>query len=87
MRYASYLKFFVSFFIILTDYTNLSRLWCVFHSQGHVFETRRGCDNYMVDLEGRSCSCKLWDLSGISCVHEIVAINYIKQTTDVDIDR
>nr|KAJ0215206.1 hypothetical protein LSAT_V11C300137640 [Lactuca sativa] len=81
------LNIFVSFFIILTDYTNLSRLGCVFHSQGHAFETRRGCDNYMVDLEGRSCSCKLWDLSGISCVHEIVAINYINQTTDVDIDR
>nr|KAJ0208624.1 hypothetical protein LSAT_V11C400185690 [Lactuca sativa] len=58
----------------------MDMLWCVVRSQGHVFETRRGCDNYMVDLDNRACSCRLWDLSGIPFVHENAAINYINQT-------
>ncbi|XP_023736276.2 uncharacterized protein LOC111884187 [Lactuca sativa] len=62
------------------------RLWVVVHSQGHVFEARRGCDSYMVDLDSRTCSCRLWDLSGIPCVHANAAINYINQTPDVYID-
>nr|KAJ0216004.1 hypothetical protein LSAT_V11C300129720 [Lactuca sativa] len=52
------------------------------HSQQHVFEARRGCDSYMVDLDGRHCTCRLWDLAGIPCVHAIATINYIQQTPD-----
>ena len=40
----------------------------------------------MVDLDSRTCSCRLWDLSGIPCVHANAAINYINQTPDVYID-
>ncbi|XP_052624469.1 uncharacterized protein LOC128132213 [Lactuca sativa] len=58
------------------------RLWLVVHSLGNVFEVRRACASYKVDLDGRVCSCRLWDLSGIPCVHAIAAINYIHQTPD-----
>ena len=47
-----------------------------------MFEARRGSDSYMVDLDNRVCSCRLWDLSGIPCVHAIAAINYIHQTPE-----
>ncbi|CAH1420671.1 unnamed protein product [Lactuca virosa] len=52
------------------------------HSLGNVFEVRRAYANYKVDLEGRVCSCRLWDLSGIPRVHAIAAINYIHQTSE-----
>ncbi|MBA0724742.1 hypothetical protein Golax_021404, partial [Gossypium laxum] len=29
---------------------------------------------YIVDLEKMTCSCRLWDLSGIPCVHTVCAI-------------
>ncbi|CAI9262502.1 unnamed protein product [Lactuca saligna] len=62
------------------------RFWLIIHSQQHVFEARRGCDSYMVDLDGRHCTCRLWDLAGIPCVHAIATINYIHQTPDEYID-
>nr|KAJ0210519.1 hypothetical protein LSAT_V11C400167440 [Lactuca sativa] len=62
------------------------RFWLIIHSQQHVFEARRGCDSYMVDLDGRHCTCKLCDLAGIPCVHAIATINYIHQTPDEYID-
>ena len=40
----------------------------------------------MVDLDGRHCTCRLWDLAGIPCVHAIATINYIHQTPDEYID-
>nr|KAJ0187152.1 hypothetical protein LSAT_V11C900491060 [Lactuca sativa] len=61
--------------------------WLVIHSQQHVFEARRGCDSYMVDLDGRHCTCRLWDLAGIPCVHAFATINYIQQTPDEYIDH
>ncbi|CAH1438013.1 unnamed protein product [Lactuca virosa] len=62
------------------------RFWLIIHSQQHVFEARRGCDSYMVDLDGRHCTCRLWDLARIPCVHAIATINYIHQTPDEYID-
>ncbi|CAH1435828.1 unnamed protein product [Lactuca virosa] len=58
------------------------RLWGIIHSQGHVFEARRGCDSYRVDLDDMTCSCRLWDLAGIPCVHANATINFIHQTPD-----
>ncbi|CAH1415993.1 unnamed protein product [Lactuca virosa] len=55
------------------------RFWGIIHSQGHVFEARRGCDSYRVDLDDMTCSCRLWDLAGIPCVHANAAINFIHQ--------
>ncbi|KAI3509487.1 hypothetical protein L1887_24793 [Cichorium endivia] len=56
------------------------RFWLIVHSQGSVFEARRSSESYMVDLERMSCTCRLWDLSGIPCVHATAAINYIHET-------
>jgi len=54
----------------------------VVNSQGSTFETRGGCDSYKIDLEGRYCSCRLWELSGIPCVLACAAINYINATPE-----
>nr|KAJ0215063.1 hypothetical protein LSAT_V11C300144060 [Lactuca sativa] len=64
----------------------MDRFWGIIHSQGHVFEARRGCDSYRVDLDNMTCSCRLWDLAGIPCVHANAAINFIHQTPDAYIN-
>nr|KAJ0211097.1 hypothetical protein LSAT_V11C400226380 [Lactuca sativa] len=56
--------------------------WKVVHILGNVFQVRRACASYKVDLDSRVCSCRLWGFSGIPCVHAIAAINYIHQTPD-----
>jgi hypothetical protein len=54
----------------------------VIHSQGMIFETRFQYQSFMVDLDAKHCTCRLWDLSGIPCVHAIAAINYIHKTPE-----
>ncbi|CAH1412743.1 unnamed protein product [Lactuca virosa] len=53
------------------------RLWTVVPSGGDVFETRYGYNGYKVDLANHTCTCNLWMLSGIPCVHSQAAINYV----------
>lgn len=33
-------------------------------------------DQYVVDLDRHTCSCKKWDLSGIPCPHGIATVHY-----------
>lgn len=40
------------------------------------FEARNGYDSYAVDLKARICTCRLWEISGIPCVHAQAAILY-----------
>nr|KAJ0227058.1 hypothetical protein LSAT_V11C100029720 [Lactuca sativa] len=53
------------------------RLWTVVPSGGDVFETRYGYNGYKVDLANHTCTCNLWMLSGIPCVHSQAVINYV----------
>ena len=41
-----------------------------------MFEIRNGYDAYKVDINAHYCSCKLWQLSGIPCVHASASLNY-----------
>nr|KAJ0219368.1 hypothetical protein LSAT_V11C300106680 [Lactuca sativa] len=65
---------------------NICCLFLLFLFTIPIYVARRGCDNYMMDLDSGACSCRLWDLSGIPCVHANATINYINQTPDVYID-
>lgn len=42
----------------------------------------RDRSQYTVNLDERSCSCRLWDLSGIPCKHAISAINNQKENRE-----
>ncbi|KAI3733776.1 hypothetical protein L6452_13232 [Arctium lappa] len=55
------------------------RYWYVIPSGGNVFETRNGYEAMVVVLDARRCSCRLWDISGIPCVHSIAAIHFINK--------
>ncbi|CAI9265086.1 unnamed protein product [Lactuca saligna] len=46
---------------------------------GPLLEVRNGYEGYMVELEGWACTCRLWVLSGLPCVHACAAINHTDQ--------
>nr|KAJ0209517.1 hypothetical protein LSAT_V11C400185950 [Lactuca sativa] len=52
------------------------RFWIVIPGGRELFETRHGYSAYKVDLDAHSCSCRLWEISGLPCVHAQVAINF-----------
>ncbi|XP_052620834.1 uncharacterized protein LOC128126766 [Lactuca sativa] len=52
--------------------------WIVIPS-GPLLEVRNGYEGCMVDLEGWACTCRLWVLSGLPCVHACTAINHTHQ--------
>ncbi|KAL4592185.1 hypothetical protein LXL04_005172 [Taraxacum kok-saghyz] len=55
------------------------RTWVVVTSGVNTYEIRNGFHSYGVNLVEQSCSCRLWELSGIPCVHAQVAILYTNQ--------
>nr|KAJ0213277.1 hypothetical protein LSAT_V11C400223860 [Lactuca sativa] len=55
------------------------RTWYVVPSGVNSYEIRNGFQSYGVDLEHHYCSCRLWDIAGIPCVHAQVAILYTNQ--------
>ncbi|BBG99436.1 hypothetical protein Prudu_009129 [Prunus dulcis] len=44
-------------------------------------------DQYVVDLDNHTCSCRKWDLLGIPCAHGIAAIHYKKGKAMEDYDE
>ncbi|CAI9260760.1 unnamed protein product [Lactuca saligna] len=54
------------------------RNWMVIPS-GPLLEVRNGYEGYMVDLASWTCTCRLWVLSGLPCVHACAAINHTHQ--------
>ncbi|CAH1437828.1 unnamed protein product [Lactuca virosa] len=55
------------------------RNWNVNPSGPSIFEARNGLEGYVVDLQSKVCSCRLWDISGIPCVHAQCAILFTGQ--------
>ncbi|XP_076934335.1 uncharacterized protein LOC143600567 [Bidens hawaiensis] len=60
----------------IRDRSKNSRKWIVIPSGGNMFEVRDGYEAYSVDLDNRECSCRLWQISGIPCLHSTTAIYY-----------
>ncbi|GJR21365.1 multidrug resistance-associated protein 5 [Tanacetum coccineum] len=45
------------------------RFWHVIPAGGNLFEVRSGSEGFIVDEGKRTCSCRMWQLSGLPCVH------------------
>ncbi|GKB12826.1 pentatricopeptide repeat-containing protein [Tanacetum coccineum] len=45
------------------------RFWHVIPCGENKFEVRRGCDAFKDDEVARTCSCRMWQLSGLPCRH------------------
>nr|GEW30955.1 pentatricopeptide repeat-containing protein [Tanacetum cinerariifolium] len=50
------------------------RFWHVIPTGGNLFEVRKGSQAFRVDEEYRTCTCRLWKLSGLPCAHAIAVI-------------
>ncbi|KAL0007954.1 hypothetical protein SO802_009456 [Lithocarpus litseifolius] len=51
-----------------------SKSFCAMPSGRFVYEVASERERYVVDLVGRTCSCRAWDLTGIPCKHGVAAI-------------
>ncbi|WOL08112.1 hypothetical protein Cni_G16864 [Canna indica] len=47
------------------------------HAGYKKFEVKHMDNNYVVELEQNSCSCRMWELSGIPCPHVISSIHWL----------
>nr|GFC88447.1 hypothetical protein [Tanacetum cinerariifolium] len=43
--------------------------WHVISAGGNLFEVRSGSEGFTLDEGDKTCSCKMWQLSGMPCVH------------------
>ncbi|GJS62810.1 multidrug resistance-associated protein 5 [Tanacetum coccineum] len=46
-----------------------SEFWHVIPAGGNLYEVRSGSEGFTVDEGKRTCSCRMWQLSGLPCVH------------------
>ncbi|GJW97050.1 pentatricopeptide repeat-containing protein, partial [Tanacetum coccineum] len=53
---------------------DLHRFWHVIPTGGQLFEVRNGSQAFGVDEKRRTCTCRLWQLSGLPCPHAIAVI-------------
>ncbi|CAI9292180.1 unnamed protein product [Lactuca saligna] len=56
--------------------------WGVIPSGIQQYEVRIGNDGYVVDLNNNTCGCRSWQVSGIPCVHAVVAISYLNRNVE-----
>ncbi|KAL4586045.1 hypothetical protein LXL04_010676 [Taraxacum kok-saghyz] len=61
--------------LVITLYIEI-RLWIVVASETNVFKVRLGFDAYQVDLDQKFCTCRLWAVFGIPCIHACAAMNF-----------
>nr|GEU76846.1 hypothetical protein CTI12_AA208950 [Tanacetum cinerariifolium] len=61
------------------------RFWLVFPSAFQEVEVRRGDEAYGVNLNTWKCSCGMWELSGILCVHAVAAYTHMKMEPELEV--
>ncbi|XP_057809117.1 uncharacterized protein LOC131023590 [Salvia miltiorrhiza] len=53
---------------------------CQVHpAMGGKFEVHHHEDKFVVVLESKTCTCRVWDSTGIPCVHAVSALAFLKQ--------
>nr|KAJ0209995.1 hypothetical protein LSAT_V11C400161160 [Lactuca sativa] len=50
-------------------------------------EVRGATDAYEVDLERKTCSCRLWQLNGYGCAHSIASISFLNRDVEAYVDN
>lgn len=58
------------------------RKWQVLPSLYQVVEVRKKDEAFGVNLVNRTCDCKLWNISGVPCVHAVAAYMHFKMDPD-----
>ncbi|GKF36588.1 pentatricopeptide repeat-containing protein, partial [Tanacetum coccineum] len=50
------------------------RFWHVIPAGGNLFEVRNRSEAFRVDEHNRTCTCRMWQLSGLPCPHSIAVL-------------
>ncbi|KAL8525864.1 hypothetical protein ACS0TY_015193 [Phlomoides rotata] len=56
-----------------------SRMCVTKPAVGEMFQVSHGDDQFVVNLNLSTCSCRLWELTGLPCIHVCSAITYMKR--------
>ncbi|GJW15284.1 pentatricopeptide repeat-containing protein, partial [Tanacetum coccineum] len=59
---------------ILEHTKDQQRFWHVIPAGESKFEVRKGYDAFTVDEVANTCSCRMWQISGLPCVHDVACI-------------
>nr|KAJ0197285.1 hypothetical protein LSAT_V11C700374720 [Lactuca sativa] len=51
------------------------------------FEVRGAIDAYEVDIERKTCSCRLWQLNGYGCAHSVASISFLNRDVEAYVDN
>nr|KAJ0193917.1 hypothetical protein LSAT_V11C800435760 [Lactuca sativa] len=51
------------------------------------FEVWGAIDAYEVDLERKTCSCRLWQLNGYGCAHSVASISFLNRDVEAYVDN
>ncbi|PWA41030.1 hypothetical protein CTI12_AA561450 [Artemisia annua] len=66
----------------LEYYSRESRHWDVLASTYDVLEVRSGAQAFAINLTNHTCSCRLWQLSGVPCIHAVAAYMHVSRDAD-----
>ena len=60
----------------------MHRFWHVIPTGGQLFEVRNGSEAFGVDEIRRTCSCRMWQLSGLPCQHAIAVFGKLNRSVE-----
>ena len=58
------------------------RFWATTFNEDKKFEVKNGANGYVANFGSKTCTCRIWEISGIPCPHDISAIYYMKDDPD-----
>ncbi|GKB80141.1 reverse transcriptase domain-containing protein, partial [Tanacetum coccineum] len=61
------------------------RDWLVYPSGFQELEVRKGDESYGVDLMNKVCGCRMWELSGVPCVHAMAGYLHLNKDPDNEV--
>ncbi|KAF7827346.1 uncharacterized protein G2W53_018510 [Senna tora] len=69
----------------LEKQVDMAGKWIPQWSGDEIFEVTsvyQATNKFVVDLQKKECSCRVWMLTGIPCCHSIAAMNFMRKTPD-----
>lgn len=51
-----------------------------------LFQVNQFMDSYIVDVQGRTCTCSKWDMTGIPCCHVVACIFFTNREAEEYVD-
>ncbi|CAN4079913.1 unnamed protein product [Withania somnifera] len=58
------------------EFLNIANMAELKFNDDYEFETSEGNEKFIMSLKSKRCSCKVWDLTRISCPHAIKVLQY-----------